>query len=378
MPATYDAIVVGLGIMGSATAAELAGQGNRVLALEARWPLHRCGASADESRILRLSHPDYPCYASDAGAALDAWRDLEATVGTKLFQPTGGLLVSRASSSALSAAAAAAAAADTAHKLLTTAELRMRYPWLRFRQADEGFLDLGAGILLADRCLTAYQQAAVAAGAELRFGAELDLREITRSWLENHEIPVSGTKVNGRHLVLAIGAWLGSAPAPLRWPEVWIERTVSHWFSPGLQVPGIGVENSPFVEWIDDQLELCMIPTINGRVKVKTHHTGQEADPAAGPAPPTAAEEAFVRSSLKELSGLDLPPLGAAASMYTNTADRSLQVRRHPTILDLTTIAACSGHGFKFAPLVAARAAQLCTTVPAQTSQAPTVQQHAL
>ncbi|MFE3177885.1 FAD-dependent oxidoreductase [Amycolatopsis sp. NPDC059090] len=362
MAPTYDTIVAGLGIMGSSIAAELAGRGNRVLAVEARWPQHRHAASAGDSRILRLIHPHFPHYASDAVPALEAWHRLEATTGNHLFQPTGGLLVSRADGPVLSSFAAAAESARIAYRLFASTELRSRYPWLHFRQADEGFLDLNAGILLADRCVTAYQQAAVTAGAELRFGTPVEFPEIMHSWRSSNALRISSEKVSARHLVLAIGAWLGSAPDLLRWPEVSIERTVSHWFSPGNQVPPLDADNSPYVEWIDEQLELCLIPSLHGRVKVKTHHTGQRADPASGPAPPTAAEEEAVKSQLEALSGLNLRPIDAASAMYTNTVGGSFQINRHPIVHDLIVVAACSGHAFKFAPLIAARTAQLCAT----------------
>jgi sarcosine oxidase len=52
--AGYDAIVVGLGAMGSAAAYHLARRGRRVLGLHARRPGHSEGSSHGESRIIRL------------------------------------------------------------------------------------------------------------------------------------------------------------------------------------------------------------------------------------------------------------------------------------------------------------------------------------
>lgn len=56
----YDVIVVGAGIMGSATAWELTRRGKTVLLLEQFDFLHRRGSSHGESRIIRRTYPqDY-------------------------------------------------------------------------------------------------------------------------------------------------------------------------------------------------------------------------------------------------------------------------------------------------------------------------------
>jgi sarcosine oxidase/L-pipecolate oxidase len=57
---TNDVIIVGAGIMGSATAWELARRGKNVLLLEQFDFLHRRGSSHGESRIIRRTYPqDY-------------------------------------------------------------------------------------------------------------------------------------------------------------------------------------------------------------------------------------------------------------------------------------------------------------------------------
>ena len=77
----WDVIVVGLGALGSAAAAwASARSGARVLGLE-RFELgHANGASADHSRIIRLSYhrPDYVRLAKRAYAS---WAEVEADDG---------------------------------------------------------------------------------------------------------------------------------------------------------------------------------------------------------------------------------------------------------------------------------------------------------
>ena len=92
MTASYDAIVVGLGGIGSAAAYRLAaaGGGRRILGLEQFELGHDRGASQDVSRITRLSYhrPEYVSLAIEAQAA---WREVEAASGERIITITGGL-----------------------------------------------------------------------------------------------------------------------------------------------------------------------------------------------------------------------------------------------------------------------------------------------
>ncbi|MGA8184753.1 MAG: FAD-dependent oxidoreductase, partial [Terriglobia bacterium] len=56
----FDAIVVGMGGMGSATAYQLARRGLRVLGLEKHNLLHDQGSSHGLTRIIRLAYYEHP------------------------------------------------------------------------------------------------------------------------------------------------------------------------------------------------------------------------------------------------------------------------------------------------------------------------------
>ena len=58
----YDAIVIGLGGMGSASAFHLARRGQRVLGLEQFDLLHELGSSHGLTRIIRLAYYEHPSY----------------------------------------------------------------------------------------------------------------------------------------------------------------------------------------------------------------------------------------------------------------------------------------------------------------------------
>src|SRR6202795_2899131 len=87
----WDAIVVGLGAIGSAAAYWLSRSlGDGVLGLERFGFDHANGASADHSRIIRLSY-HRPDYVRLAKRAYETWAEVERESGSSIVTVTGGL-----------------------------------------------------------------------------------------------------------------------------------------------------------------------------------------------------------------------------------------------------------------------------------------------
>ena len=96
----YDVIIVGLGGMGSAAAAHLAQRGQRVLGLEQFGSAHDYGSSHGESRVVRQSYFEDPCYVPLLTRAYELWDDLDRD----LLTLTGGLYVGAQDSPAVAGA----------------------------------------------------------------------------------------------------------------------------------------------------------------------------------------------------------------------------------------------------------------------------------
>ena len=87
----WDLIVVGLGALGSGAAYWASTHpGARVLGLEQFESGHANGASADHSRIIRLSY-HRPDYVRLAKRAYETWAEVEAESGERIVTVTGGL-----------------------------------------------------------------------------------------------------------------------------------------------------------------------------------------------------------------------------------------------------------------------------------------------
>ena len=88
---SFDAIVLGVGGMGSATVYQLARRGKRVLGLEQFDIPHALGSSHGVNRIIRLAYYEDPSYVPLLRRAYELWRELEATAGERLLYITGSI-----------------------------------------------------------------------------------------------------------------------------------------------------------------------------------------------------------------------------------------------------------------------------------------------
>jgi sarcosine oxidase len=93
-------------------------------------------------------------------------------------------------------------------------------------------------------------------------------------------------------------------------------------------------------------------------VKAGLHHGGARVHPNDdGGADPAQVEQVSAWVA-RHLPDVDPEPVTAETCFYTTTADESFVLERRGRVV---IGSACSGHGFKFAPLVGKRLAELAT-----------------
>src|SRR3954465_8161919 len=169
----YDVIVVGGGVMGSATAYQLAKRGRSVLLLEQFAIGHDRGSSHGHSRIFRLAY-DAPEYVQLAQAALPLWRALEHESGADLLLQTGGLDYALPGTPTFEATRATLTGLGIAFEQLDRAAIARRFPQFRMPDDIVAIYQRGSGILDANRCV-----ATLAAEAR-RHGADVHENEPAR------------------------------------------------------------------------------------------------------------------------------------------------------------------------------------------------------
>src|SRR6266480_3938534 len=124
----YDAIVVGLGAMGSATLFHLARRGVKALGLEQFAAGHSLGSSHGDSRIIRETYFEHPLYVPLVQRAHELWRELEKLSGASLMKITGGLMIGPRDGMVVSGTLRSARKHGLPHEVLEAREVAGRFP----------------------------------------------------------------------------------------------------------------------------------------------------------------------------------------------------------------------------------------------------------
>ncbi len=345
----YDAIVLGLGAMGSATAYHLARHGRRVLGLDANARRHHNGSSHGTSRIIREAYAEAPEYVPLVRRAYALWRDLEAQSGRSLLRVTGGLNVGPPGGEIAGGALASARLHGLPHEVLDSHKVAARFPGFELSADLMAVFEPNAGILDPDACVEAHLDLAA------RHGAELHHSEPVIRWAPDGEgIRVETTTATYRadRLVVTAGPWAGQALAALGLPlEVWrmynvyFEPTRPELFSP---------ERCPIYILDVPEGMYYGFPALPGDgLKFGRHDLGEACTPETARREVTGDEVEALRSVLdRYLPGAAGAVKRTLTCLYTLTPDRNFILDRHPKHGQVAYGCGFSGHGFKFASVI--------------------------
>jgi sarcosine oxidase len=333
--------VIGGGVMGAATAWRLTKRGADVVCFDRFSPPHTHGSSFGDSRIIRTAYFEGAFYVPLLREAFELWRELESTSGAHLLTMTGALYIGAADSEAVVGAQESARQHALDIDVLTASELRKRYPGHSPHEGDVAVLDRQAGILNPEGAVTAM------------LGQVPDVRR-------GHHVEQPAALVRDFDaVVIAAGPW---TPELIPWIPLKVERQVHAWLAIAKDATWFAPEQFPvFIRQTEQLGDVYGFPALDGAsVKVGRHHDGDFTDPD------------HIR---RQVDDKDLDPLRLMAAtylrgvsghvrrtltcMYTNTPDHDFVVDFAPDDKRVVVISACSGHGFKFGPVIGDIAADL-------------------
>jgi len=165
----FDAIVAGVGGMGSATTFHLAGRGGRVLGLERFDVIHPFGSSHGLTRIIRLAYSEHPSYVPLLRRAYELWHELEDLDGRKLLFTTGSLEGGLPDGDVFQGALEAAALHHIPHEALSGAEVTKRWPAYRVPPDFQVLFQADGGFLASEDCILAHVRQALARRGEIHW-----------------------------------------------------------------------------------------------------------------------------------------------------------------------------------------------------------------
>ena len=345
-----DVAIVGLGAMGALAAWRLAVRGVRVIGFERLRPGHNQGSSHGDTRIFRTAYFEGPEYVPLLQRANRLWRQLEKDSGAELLTITGGLAIGPLQGQLVAGVLASARANHLPHRLLDAAEMERRFPQHRLERGEVGVLEEEAGFLRPERSVAAATARAEAVGARLLTETEVIAIQATGGGVV---IETSRGRYAAERALIAVGAWTSKLLPELRLP-LRVERQVMAWLavddSPAFAPPGFPV----FIREVEAGRFRYGFPTTDGlTIKLGVHHEGTDADPDSIDRDVGEAElqplRDFARDNLRGVTGRVVE---ACVCMYTNTPDERFLATSPGVLPGVTVLSACSGHGFKFAPVM--------------------------
>ena len=336
--------VVGGGVMGAAASWRLAQRGAEVVCFDRYSPPHAHGSSHGDSRIIRTAYFEGAYYVPLLQEAFGLWRELESLSGKSILTMTGALMIGSATSEIVTGTLEAA----TRHRLdverMEAAELRRRYPGHAVRDDDVAVLDRQGGFLNPENAVAAMLSRVGTVRRDTRVEAiEPLLAEFDR-------------------VVVAIGPW---TPELIDWIPVEIERQVHVWFAIGRDAAEgrwFAPDRFPvFIRQASDFGDVYGIPTLDGTsIKVGRHHQGDLTDPERIRRRVDETDVDPLRlMTATYLKGVSGHAVRSLTCMYTNTPDHDFVVDFSPRDSRVVVLSPCSGHGFKFAPVIGDIAADL-------------------
>lgn len=341
----HDAIVVGLGVHGSAALRHLAARGLDVLGLEQYGLAHDLGSSHGATRMIRRAYP-HPDWDALVDTAYQAWAELEGTSKAQLLDITGGLYAApQDRPDPLRGPGCRQVDADEAARI---------FPGLRLPPGFTAVHDPRAGIIDAQETLRAQLTLAERSGAHIHdhapvLGWEPDGDEVV--------VRTGKAVLRTRRLVLCTGPWT-AAQVPSLAAHLTVTRIVNAYFAADPAGPlgpsGLGSFSVDLPQGL-----LYGFPAADGRGLKAGLDSGPPWDPHAPRPQPTATELALLAEAVAQVLPGAGPVTESLTCLYTMTADRRFVVGEVQGVPQVLVASACSGHGFKFGPAIGEALADL-------------------
>jgi len=358
-PSTFAALVVGGGIHGLATAWQLARRGVERVALVERFRLHHDrGSSHGFARITRSTYSDVRYVRLVRVAHAEDWPRLERESERALIHRCDGLFFGPPEGELERWAAAVAAADAGGVERLDAREARRRFPAFAFPDASFALHDTTGGVVAAADTMLALDRRCRVEGVHV-------LEDTRVLAIDPAADPVVVDTDRGRLLaervVVTAGAWVGELVPALR-GAVTVSRQHVGYFD-----VGAAGELGRFPVWVyvgDEARGLYYGLPAFGRpgIKAALHGVSASADDPDEHPGPDAGAIARVREFLSHQLAVPVgPELHAETCLYTNTSDERFVIGPLPGHANVVVGSICSGHGFKFGPLMGRLLAELVT-----------------
>jgi sarcosine oxidase len=348
----WDVIVIGLGAFGSAAAYWASTRpGVRVLGLE-RFELgHANGASADHSRIIRLSY-HRPAYVRLAKRAYATWAEVQAEAGgDPIVTVTGGLDVwPEGAIIPRSDYTDSLSAEGVLFELLDAAETMRRWPQWRLDEGTTAMWQAQGGLADPFKGNAAHRRLATERGAVLRDRTPVAaIRAVPGG---AYEVDAGDTTYGAGRVVITADAWTNGLLAGFdrRLPLTITKEQVTYYAAP--DPAAFAPDRFPVWIWMDDPCFYGFPTYGEAGPKAAQDVGGEVVDPEARTFERDEVAFGRVHDFLAaHLPGALGPEILTRTCLYTLTPDRDFVVDRVPEAPGVV-VGLGAAHGFKYASVL--------------------------
>jgi sarcosine oxidase len=353
MKCKYKVVVIGLGIVGSASLWRLSCSECDVLGIDSGAPINLSGSSHGASRIFRRAYWEGQSYLPLLSLSDKLWRELDRTCSRHLIFQTGGLFIGPVASGIVPKSAATAQQGKIKHALFSAERIAESFPVFHIFEGMEAIYESGAYTIAADDSKLHMINLAVRSGAETRFGTSVTSILKTSQGLA---IQLDGGEfIYTERVVLSTGAAIG---APLISDLLGLLQPKSvpvYWFKPKSKGDLDFLKGFPaFLYQLPDGRLLYGTPEIGTEepgVKIGFHNYQQfRFDASTHTQPVKDVDIAQISACVEQVfPGLNSIPYASKKCIYTMSQDESFILGESVDFPGVFYVSACSGHGFKFA-----------------------------
>jgi glycine/D-amino acid oxidase-like deaminating enzyme len=241
------------------------------------------------------------------------------------------------------------------YEVLSRRDVEARWP-IALDRYDQALYQPDAGFVRAERAQHAFRRSAVENGADLREETRVAALSIDDGAVT---VTTDDGAIQARAAVVTAGAWASSLLEPLgvELPLLPTRETVSYFDLDGEPLL------PPVIDWAEPAsspkgppMQSYSLPSADGRLKAGTHRSGPVADPNDEGEPEDKVTRATADWVARHHPAANPRPVASETCLYTNTPDEKFVLERRGR---LVIGSPCSGHGFKFAPLIGEKLAAL-------------------
>lgn len=364
---SWDAVVIGLGGVGSFALSALSKQSSRVLGIERFVRGHDRGSSHGASRIYRQAYFEHPNYVPRIQYSIQEFQRLERIHNIKLMQECGTLILDEPNGTVIPACLKSASQHGINVEKLSNDQLQERYPQFQCGNATVGLLEPGGGFVRPEQAIKAALADAESRGATIweettvhSFGEieSSDGETIVEVVMERN----NGTRqvVTCKSVIISAGSWAaelipswGNKLQVTRQFQAWVDVSTAE--NPELYHPS----NMPtwYMCTPKSRLPIYGIPADPESkqpawIKVGLHLRTDVVDPNNAPATLNDVElrEASDACRIAIRNGGEMTLVSTKPCLYTMSPDEHFIIGPPKGSRRTYAVAGLSGHGFKMTP----------------------------